>query len=83
MARTVGGIVAGVISWLVVITAIGFIIRAADPVLAATLNAHATTSALAERLAISFVASLISGVIAARIGGGNAALGAGVVLLLW
>lgn len=85
MARTIGGIVAGVIAWLVVITAISFVIRAADPGLAAALNAHATTTAMVERLAISFVGSLVGGYLAAMIAGRGsyAPLAAGAVLLVW
>ncbi len=85
MARTIGAIVAGVIAWLVVITAISFVIRAVDPGLAAALNAHDTTTAMAERLAISFVGSLIAGYLAAMIAGrgSHTPLIAGVILLVW
>jgi hypothetical protein len=81
MVRTIGGTIAGIVAWLVVVTAISFALRAADPALAAALNAHTTTAALAGRLAISFLGSLIGGYLAALIGGSRAALIAGVLLL--
>lgn len=84
VARIIGGIAAGVIAWYVVVVAISIIIRVADPGLAAALNTHATTMAMAERLAISFLGSLAGGAIAAMIAGrgSNAPLIAGVVLLV-
>ena len=55
------------IAWLVVITAISFIIRAADPSLAASVG--------------SLIAGYVAAMIAGR--GSNAPLIAGAVLLLW
>ena len=85
MARTIGGIVAGIIAWFVVIFAIGFLIRATDPGLAAALNAHATTTAMVERLIISFAGSIAGGSLAASIAGRGsyAPLIAGLLLLAW
>ncbi len=48
------------------------------------MNAHATATALAERLAVSFLASLVAGYIAALVAGGRsrAPLIAGILMLL-
>jgi hypothetical protein len=83
MVRTVGGIVAGVVSWFVVALGIAAVLRTLDPALSASLAAHATVATMAGRLAISFVGSLVGGVLAALIAGrgSHAALIAGVILL--
>jgi hypothetical protein len=83
MARTIGGTIAGVVAWFVVIMGIGFLIRATMPALAEALNAHATTVSLIERLVISFAGSIAGGSLAASIAGRGswAPLAAGVVLL--
>src|SRR5690348_4085432 len=85
MARTIGGIVAGVIVWFVVALGIAFLIRITLPGLAVALNAHATTVALVERLVISFAGSIAGGSIAASIAGRSsyAPLIAGLILLAW
>ena len=85
MVRTIGAIVAGVVAWLVVVTAVSFIIGAVDPGLSAALKVHATTIAMAGRLAISFLGSLAGGYLAAMIAGrgSHAPLIAGAVLLAW
>ena len=85
MVRTVVGVVAGAVTWLVVVIAVSFALREVAPAVAAELNRHATTIALAERLAISFLGSLIGGLIAALVSGERtrAPLIAGVLLLLW
>jgi hypothetical protein len=84
MLRTVLGVAAGVAAWFVVVIGVSFVLRAAAPDLAAELNRHATTVSLLERLAISFVGSLLGGLLAALVSGERlrAPLIAGVLLLL-
>lgn len=81
MARTVAGIVVGVVAWFVVVLGITFALRAVAPDLNAQLAAHTTTAALAGRLLISFVGSLVGGALAARFASARAALIAGAILL--
>jgi hypothetical protein len=85
MLRSIIGAVIGVVAWFVVVFVVSFLIKMADPALAETLKAHATMATLWERLAISFVGTLVAGAVAARIGrdGMRAPLIAGVLLLLW
>lgn len=81
--RLVLGVIAGIVVWFVAITAIGFALRMLAPDLAAALAAHTTTIAMAERLAISFVGSLLGGWLAATIGKGQrAAMVTGIVMLV-
>jgi hypothetical protein len=84
MLRTVLGVVAGVVTWLVVVIGVSFALRAIAPDLAAELNRHATTIALWERLAISFAGSVLGGFLAASVSGERlrAPLIAGTLLLL-
>jgi len=81
MGRTIAGVVAGVAAWFVIVLGVSFALRALAPAVAAELNAHATTVALAERLLISFAGSLVGGYLAARLGNPRAAPIAGVLLL--
>lgn len=83
MLRTVLGVMLGVVAWFAVVLGIGLVLKATDPTLNAALVAHATVTAMAERLAISFVATLVAGLVAALVGGERhrAALGAGLILL--
>jgi hypothetical protein len=87
MARTAAGVISGVVAWMVFATAIGLLVGQLWPAFAvASRNPPTLTVAmLALRLAISFVASIVSGAIAARVArdNANAAVGAGVLLLLW
>lgn len=85
MARTIGGVVAGIIAWCVVAFAIVFLIGKTNPDLGAALKAHATTVAMIERLIISFAGSIAGGWLAATIAGrgSHAPLIAGLVLLAW
>jgi hypothetical protein len=81
--RLVIGIVLGIIAWFAVALGIALAIKQGAPALSAALAAHATTIAMAERLAISFIASLFCGYFAA-LGSGErsqAPLLAGIVLL--
>jgi hypothetical protein len=85
MLRTVGGAVAGAVAWLVFVTAIGFMLGRLWPDLARAGRDPLTLTLpmLVTRLSVSFVASLLSGALAARLGASAmAALGSGVVLLL-
>ena len=81
--RTVLGIVLGIAAWFVVVLGVALIIKAADPALNATLVAHATTTAMVERLIISFAGTLAAGYVAALVSGERtlAPLVAGVLLL--
>jgi len=85
MLRTILGIVAGIVTWLAVVTGVSLALRAGVPALAADLAKHATMTALWERLAISFLGSLLGGLVAALVSGERmrAPLIAGVLLLLW
>jgi hypothetical protein len=84
MLRTVGGVIAGVIVWGVVITALGVGLRFGWPAYAAVEKVMTFTVAMmAARLAISGIGSLISGYAAAAIGKRqSAAVIAGFLLLL-
>jgi hypothetical protein len=80
--RLVLGIVLGIAAWFVAVTAIGYAIKMGAPSLDAALLAHSTTTALAERLGISFVATLFAGWLAAVVARDQrAALIAGILLL--
>jgi len=64
MLRLILGAVIGVVAWFVVVFIASFAVRAAAPDVNAAMVAHTTVAAMAERLAISFVASLVSGYLA-------------------
>jgi hypothetical protein len=83
--RTVFGVVAGIVTWFVIVLGLSFALRAVAPDVAAELNRHATVAALWERLAISFLGSLLGGLVASAVSRENlrAPLIAGVLLLLW
>jgi hypothetical protein len=83
MGRTIAGVVAGVVAWVAVALGIALVLGKVAPDLDAALKAHATTTALAERLLISFAGSLVGGYLAARIANARAALICGVLLLAW
>ncbi|HJW39878.1 MAG TPA: hypothetical protein VJ476_01470 [Rhizomicrobium sp.] len=84
MVRVILGGLIGAVVWLAVITGMSFALREVSPALAAALNAHTTVIALWGRLAISFLGSLLGGLVAALVSNEStrAPLGAGVVLLL-
>jgi hypothetical protein len=83
MRRKVIGIVAGLVSWGALVTVLNLGLRHGWPAYAAVEKAMTFTLAMmAARLLESFVSSLASGWIAARIGGRIAALVAGLLLLL-
>ena len=80
--RTIFGIVIGVVAWIAVVAGVSLLLRAVAPDINAALVAHTTTVAMAERLAISFLGSLVSGYLAALIAKDQAApLIAGLLLL--
>ena len=77
------GVVAGLIAWIAVVTAINLVLRHGWPAYAAVEKAMTFTLAMmAARLLESAVASLVSGWVAAKIGGRIAALVAGLMLLM-
>lgn len=80
--RTIFGIVIGVVAWCAVVIGISLLLRAVAPDINAALVAHTTTVAMAERLAISFLGSLVAGYLAATIAKDQTApLIAGLLLL--
>ncbi len=83
MLRLISGVVIGVVAWVAVVGAVAFLLRAVAPDVNAAMAAHTTTIAMAERLALSFLGSLVGGylaMLAAR--DSRAPLLAGVLLLL-
>lgn len=82
MLRLILGAVLGVVAWFAVVIGVSLVLREASPALAAAMNAHATAMALAERLAVSFLGSLVGGYVAALIGGSRTPLVAGILMLL-
>ncbi len=64
MLRLILGAVIGVVAWMAVVFVVSYLVRAAAPEINAAMVAHTTVTAMAERLAISFVASLVSGYLA-------------------
>lgn len=84
MLRTIFGVILGIVTWIVVVQLISLGIKHADPALGAALVAHTTVTAMAERLVISFIATLAAGFVAAWAGGENRRAPAvlGVLLLL-
>jgi hypothetical protein len=82
MLRTIAGIILGVVAWYAVVFIASFALRTAAPHLGAALVVHATTTALAARLGISFLASLLGGWLAATVARSQRApLIAGVLML--
>ena len=84
MVRLIGGAIAGMIVWIVVVTILNLGLRNGWPAYAAVERAMVfTVPMMAARLAESAIASLAGGYAAARIArGGPAALLSGVALLL-
>jgi hypothetical protein len=84
MLRTILGVVLGIVAWVVTVQLISLAIKTADPALGAALLAHTTTTAMVERLVISFIATLAAGFVAAWVGGENqrAPMALGVLLLV-
>ncbi len=84
MLRLIGGIVAGVVVWAVVVTVLNFGLRYGMPGYAGVEKAMLfTVQMMAARLSISAVSSLASGYAAAAIGRRQmSAIVTGVILLL-
>lgn len=83
--RTIGGIVAGVVAWCVVVVALDLALRHAWPDYAAVEKAMTfTVPMMAARLTESGISSLIGGLVAALVARERtqAPLWAGIVLLL-
>jgi hypothetical protein len=83
--KTILGIVLGVAAWFAVVLGISFAIKGADPALNAALVAHTTSTAMIERLVVSFIGTLAAGFVTALMSGERlrAPLIAGVLLLAW
>jgi hypothetical protein len=81
--RTFLGVVVGIAAWFVVVLGVSLLIKAVDPALNAALVAHVTSTAMIERLVISFAGTLAAGYVAAWVSGesSRAPLIAGVLLL--
>ena len=84
MLRLIGGIVAGIVVWGIVVTLLNFGLRYGMPGYGAVEKAMLfTVPMMAARLSISAVSSLVSGYAAAAIGRRQmAAVAAGVIILL-
>lgn len=83
MLRLIGGVIAGVVTWAVVVTVLNLGLRHGWPAYAAVEKAMLfTVPMMGARLSISGISSLVSGYVASAIGRGQSALIAGVVLLL-
>ncbi len=83
MLRSILGAVVGVVVWYAAVFVVSLAIKAADPSLGAALVAHATNVALWERLAVSFVGTILAGLAAALVAreSRRAPLVTGVLLL--
>ena len=68
MARNILGVIAGLVVWLVVTTAFGFVLRISWPAYARVAEAMTfTLPMMVARLAIGAVATVVTGVISARV----------------
>jgi len=84
MWRLIGGTLAGLVAWIVIVSALNFGLRHGWPDYAAVEKAMTFTVAMmVARLSMSGVSSLASGYVAALVGkGGWASLLSGTILLL-
>ena len=83
MLRLIGGVIVGILVWGIGVTVLNLGLRHGWPAYAAVEKAMLfTVPMMAARLSISGISSLVSGFTAAAIGGRQAALIAGVLLLL-
>ena len=85
MWRLIGGMIAGVITWFVVVTILNFGLRYSwHDYAAVEKSLHFTLPMMIARLSESGISSITGGVVAAIVGRSrfNAPLGAGVILLL-
>ena len=84
MLRLIGGIIAGVVAWFVIVTVLDVGLRFSWPAYGAVEKSlQFTLPMMAARLSISAISSLASGYVAAVIEKGKwAALVAGIILLV-
>jgi hypothetical protein len=84
MLKLIGGVLAGIVAWIVIVTVLNLGLRHGWPAYAAVEKAMTfTLPMMVARLSESALSSLASGYIAARIDkGGWAALVTGTILLL-
>lgn len=84
MLRRIGAVLAGVVVWTLVVTALNLGLRYGWPAYALVEKAMGFTLAMmVARLAVSALSSLASGYVAARIGGdGRSSTIAGVLIML-
>ncbi|MBV9044919.1 MAG: hypothetical protein JO167_14585 [Alphaproteobacteria bacterium] len=83
MVRTILGVVLGIVAWVATVALITVVLASAMPAVDTALKVHSTAAAMAERLAISAVGSLIGGWLAATVGRSQrAALITGIVMLV-
>ncbi|HEX7120817.1 MAG TPA: hypothetical protein VF178_00515 [Gemmatimonadaceae bacterium] len=69
MLRKIGGVVAGLVAWLITVTALGEIMRASWPAYASAAPTMAfTLPMLISRLAIGAVATVAAGLVSASVG---------------
>jgi hypothetical protein len=87
MLRTIAGVVLGVVAWFVAVAALSYAVGHAWPALAVASRHPLTLSVamLAARLGVSFLSSIVGGLIAALVSGERfrAPLGAGILLLVF
>jgi hypothetical protein len=82
MLKLIAGVILGVVAWMAVVVGVSLLLRAVAPDVNAALVAHTTTIAMAERLAISFLGSLVGGYLAMLVArDSRAPLFAGLLLL--
>jgi hypothetical protein len=84
MLRLIGGTIAGILAWIVAVTALNLVLRQGWPAYAAVERTMAfTLPMLATRLGVSAAGSIIGGYVAAWVGRHRAAGPlSGIVLLL-
>ncbi|HEY1709216.1 MAG TPA: hypothetical protein VGG10_13185 [Rhizomicrobium sp.] len=84
MGKTILGTAVGIVVWMATALVLGLLLGKLWPALAVASRAPLTltTAMLSARLGVSFIGSLVSGAVSARLGGMNAAIAAGVLLLL-
>jgi hypothetical protein len=64
MLRLILGAIIGVVAWVALVGIVSYLVRAVAPDVNAAMVAHTTVVAMGERLAISFLASLVGGYLA-------------------
>lgn len=84
MLRLIGGVIAGILAWIVAVTALNLVLRHGWPAYAAVERSMAfSLPMMATRLGVSAVSSVLGGYVATWVGRHRAAAWlSGVVLLL-